>query len=159
MTTQDVHEAARKGNIAELRSAIANGLDINQSDSSGKTPLHCAVAWKHAAAVSLLLENGADVLKQDEEGKTALHYAVEFNLIGIAGELLESCNDVVAIGDKHGNQPLWTAAFNARGNYDMVKLILRFGGDPKHRNNVSLTPLDIPKRKNEPALLQLLETA
>ncbi|HEY7426960.1 MAG TPA: hypothetical protein VH682_22180, partial [Gemmataceae bacterium] len=33
-----------------------------------------------------------------------------------------------------------------------------YGADPHHRNNANLTPLDIPKRKRDDALLRFLES-
>ena len=66
---------------------------------------------------------------------------------------------VVAIADRYGNEPLWTAAFNAKGNYELVSLLLRHGANPTHRNNAGLSPLDIPKRKRDDALLCILESS
>jgi ankyrin repeat protein len=101
---------------------------------------------------------GADITSQGKDGSTALHSAIEHKLPKVLEALVKKCPEAVSIADKHGNQPLWTAAFNARGDYEMVEMLLECGADPEHLNKVSLTPLDIPKRKGEPALLQLLES-
>jgi ankyrin repeat protein len=158
MNTIDIHGYARMNLVEELRSAIHKGVDLNKKDIFGATALHYAVAEKHQAIVALLLENGADVAVQDKDGKTALHYAIEYNIPEMAELLIKQDPAVIAISDQFGNQPLWTATFNSKGDYSLVLLLLRHGADPKHRNNVNLSPLDIPKRKGDNALLRVFES-
>jgi ankyrin repeat protein len=144
--------------VDDLQTAIMSGVDINEKDRFGATPLHYAIAEKSLEAISLLLKHGADVTAQDGDGKTPLHYAVEHNLPMVAEELLKKNPAVISIADRFGNEPLWTAAFNAKGTYEFVALLLRYGADPQHRNNANLTPLDIPKRKRDDGLLRVLES-
>jgi ankyrin repeat protein len=154
----DLRKLAIQNRVEELRAALMKGADPNERDSFGATALLAAIAYKSLDVIPVLLENGADVTVQDKDGSTALHYAIEHKLPKILQALLRKCPHAVSLSDKHGNQPLWTAAFNARGDYEMVSMLLESGADPEHANKVSLTPLDIPKRKGEPALLQLLES-
>jgi len=158
MRAIDLHRCARMNLIDEARTAIENGFDLSEKDKFGATALHYAVAENNVDMVALLLEHDADVIVQDGDGKTALHYAIEYKLPGVAEMMLEKNPKVVGIADKFGNEPLWTAAFNAGGNYELVRLLLRYGADPDHRNNVNLSPRDIPKRKRDDMLLQLLES-
>jgi ankyrin repeat protein len=144
--------------VSELQSAIAKGADLDEKDQFGATPLHYAVAERNDYLVGILLEHGADVLAQDMDGKTSLHYAIEYRLPSVAERLLRKSTKVVHISDKFGNQPLWTAAFNANGDYELVSLLLSFGGDARHCNSVNLTPLDIASRKSDDALLYILSS-
>jgi ankyrin repeat protein len=144
--------------VEDLRAAIAKGADLNEKNKFGATPLHSAIANKSLEVIPLLLEHGADVTTQDSDGKTALHYAIEHNLPDVAREVLKRNPSVVAIADQYGNQPLWTAVFNAKGNYELVSLLLHYGADPGHLNKVNLRPLDIAKRRHDNALLRILES-
>lgn len=158
MGSNDIHRFARKGDIESIRLASQKGSNLDAKDEFGSTALEYAIAEKQLDTVFLLIELGAKVASQDDDGLTSLHCAIEHKLPSVLEALLAKCPEAVAISDKHGNQPLWTAAFNARGKYEMVSMLLRHGADPTHRNNVNLCALDIPKRKNEPALLLLLES-
>jgi pectate lyase len=58
---RSIHEAARFGALAKVRSLIEKGNDINEKDASGKTPLHYAVGNGHKDVAELLIAKGADV--------------------------------------------------------------------------------------------------
>lgn len=49
------------------------GADVQQTDSSGCTPLFYATALGHADCVRLLLDSNADLDHQDNKGRTAAH--------------------------------------------------------------------------------------
>jgi hypothetical protein len=156
--TRSIHELARLNLAPELQATLASGSDPNEKDNFGTTALQYAIAEKNDDAAAVLLENGADVTVQDSEGKTALHYAIEHGLPRLAELLLKKNPTVMGIGDNCGNEPLWTAAFNAKGNYELVSLLMRHGADPTHRNRVNLSPLDIARRKGDEALLHILQS-
>lgn len=157
MLSVDIHRLARMGDIVGIRLAAADGVNVDEKDDLGTTPLLYAISSKQIEAVQELLTLGADPALQDRNGSTAFHYAIEHRLPLVLEALLKRCDEGIHVSDKHGNQPLWTAVFNARGDYQMVAMLLEHGADPTHRNRVSLTPSDIPKRRGEPALLELLE--
>lgn len=158
MPTWDLHACARFNRLEELRGFIANGVNVNEKDESDTTALLYAIAYKNREAIAVLLEHGADVAVQDSDGKTSLHIAIEYKLPDVAEELLKKNPGLVAIADKHGNQPLWTAAFNPKGDYELVLILLRYGADPEHRNNVNLSPIDSAKISSDNALVRILES-
>jgi ankyrin repeat protein len=155
----DLHGYAVMNRVDELRAAITEGVNLNEKDRFGATALHSAIAYKNLEVIALLLEHGAEVTAQDKDGSTPLHYAIEHNLHSVAEALVKRNPAVIVIADKHGNQPLWTAAFNARGSYETVSMLLGYGADPNHVNKTSLSPLDLAKRIGEGALLRILESA
>jgi Ankyrin repeats (3 copies)/Ankyrin repeat len=157
MAGNDIHRFARMGDLDAIRKTVLGGTDINVKDQFGTTALLSAIAEKQVNAAHLLLQLGADATVQDKGGSTALHYAIEHELPTVLESLLRKCPEAVSISDKHGNQPLWTAAFNARGANDMVSMLLRCGADPEHRNNVNRSPLDVAKRKGDDDLFRLLK--
>ena len=55
-----LHEAAAKGDVAEIEKLVADGEKPNIQDSKSRTPLHVAVYLKQHAAARALLRLGAN---------------------------------------------------------------------------------------------------
>ena len=63
-----------KGPVDKLLQLIKEeGLDVNERDVGGLTPLMKAAARDHTEAIAVLLDNGADINATDNSGYTALH--------------------------------------------------------------------------------------
>ena len=74
--TRSLHEAAAKGDIEQVSSLIAEGVDVDARNRAGATPLHQAAKWGQSAVIQLLLAKGASIDARDTSGYTPLHYAV-----------------------------------------------------------------------------------
>ena len=73
-------ELAGNGELAEVRSALVRGEDVNSRGTKGTTALMWAVWNNHNSIVKLLLDQPAvDVNVKDNDGWTALHYAAISN--------------------------------------------------------------------------------
>lgn len=58
--SDDLREAARRGDLDAIRAALADGADIDSRDEKGWTALMWAASEARGDAVDLLLESGAD---------------------------------------------------------------------------------------------------
>lgn len=68
--------AVENGDSTTVRVLINNGMDVNDWDEYGTTPLMIAASNGHTDIVRLLLNAGADVNVQSEYGYTALILAL-----------------------------------------------------------------------------------
>ena len=94
-----VENAAREGNVAELRRlrvGEAGGEPVDATDSFGMTALHCAADNGRLEAVQYLLERGASVDVPNNSKTTALHRAAYYGHAAVARELV-----------LHGADPPW----------------------------------------------------
>merc|ERR1712168_1571317 len=64
-----LHCAAREGQTGVVRLLLTlPGLEIDQRDTQGRTPLFLAVSGQHAEVSHQLLQSGADLMSQDLSG-------------------------------------------------------------------------------------------
>jgi ankyrin repeat protein len=61
-----LHDAAGRGDLAEVERLLAAGMQVNRFDELGKTPLHHAAAGGHLEVMRRLLSAGADVNACDD---------------------------------------------------------------------------------------------
>jgi hypothetical protein len=69
--TKQLFDAARAGDVDDVRAAIRAGADINAKDKHGDTPLHSAALLSRVSAVQELLKNGANRTITNARGFTA----------------------------------------------------------------------------------------
>ena len=72
---EPIHEAAKEGDLAKVKSLIAEGSDVNVRDENGFTPLHFAAYRGYKDVAELLILKGANVNAVDKWGGTPLHSA------------------------------------------------------------------------------------
>lgn len=66
---QNIHQAARFGNLKAVEIFLKSGVNINDRDTNGCTPLYLAVRDNHEALGLFLLQNGANpyIFPENEE--------------------------------------------------------------------------------------------
>jgi len=107
---------------SELFAALAEGMDPDQKDESGKTALHLACASGWTEAVSLLLMSGADPNARDNNATTPLHFAAWLNHLDCI-QLLFNYGVDLDLAEGKG----WTALHDAvrREYVDIILEILK----------------------------------
>lgn len=105
--------AACNGDIELLKSAIASGVDINDTSTfSRRTALMIAVSNEQIECINILLENGANPNIPDMYGMTPIHFAVTKNSPDIIEMLvLAGANKDVLTNEGSGIQ--WTPLIRA----------------------------------------------
>ncbi|HEX8557218.1 MAG TPA: ankyrin repeat domain-containing protein [Pyrinomonadaceae bacterium] len=112
---EQLYEAARRGDIAEVRAALDRGADVNARFRYGATALFKAAERGHTEVVRLLIERGADVTVKDTfYGATALYWATDKGHAGVARAILaksaEGAGEVLLAGVRTGKADMVAAA-------------------------------------------------
>ncbi len=128
MAEEGIHEAARKGTLADLSSCLVEGADLEARNEWGETPLLIAAKGAHIAAVRLLLNAGADVNAADEAGITSL---------------MAAANSTIRIAQQDGGiYDPWTELIDENVETQaMVEELLDAGTDPDGRDAIGRTAL------------------
>lgn len=145
---EKLFEAARSGNIARARQALADGANVNAQDENNNTPLHWVamrddyrVPMKsYEEILQVLLENGAQgsINKQNKHGDTPLHRAAGSGNKEVVQVLLENgARESLNTKTNHGNTPLQQAI----------------------NDYLSLENIDMNPEDKKPAQTDLLEVA
>jgi len=71
-----IHNAIESGNEFVIKTLLAMGVDIEELDSSGRTPLVHALEKHHVAICKILVEKGAKIARGASDDETLLTHAV-----------------------------------------------------------------------------------
>uniref|UniRef100_T1JB51 SOCS box domain-containing protein n=1 Tax=Strigamia maritima TaxID=126957 RepID=T1JB51_STRMM len=105
---------------------IQSGCSINQTDSSGLTPLHIAVSHGYKDLVFILLKSRANVKTVTPLGYTPLHLAAQRSSLEVIKLLIEAGSDIERY-DREGKTPLVHACIF--GNNEIIKYLISLGAD------------------------------
>ena len=109
----EIHDKVLKANTEEVKRLVAKGVDLNELDSLGNTPLHWAVMGGYIDIVEILLGAGADPNVLCSQGYTPKWSALDFELYDIA-ELLTSYGGKTNTGEGF-DKASWTVFKNSIG--------------------------------------------
>ena len=70
-----LHEAAKSGDLEDVRELLAQGVSVHSTNSEGATPLHWAAFKGHVDVARELLKQGANVNATTKKGSTPLRLA------------------------------------------------------------------------------------
>jgi len=113
-------------------------LGIDSCDSYLRTPLIWATFYNNTELLDWLIKNGANINHQDRNGYCALHFAGQQKNLNSAKLLLDNEANI-NLTDIHGNPPIWTAIFNSKGDYELVRLYVLKGADLDKENKHNMT--------------------
>ena len=151
---QDIHEAAKKGDIATLKMLLERNPElINEKDIYGNASLHFACQGGHKDVVEFLIIKGADLNVKNNDERIPLHFAAGFGHKEVVS-LSISKGAKINSKDRHGDTPLYFAAF--AGHTDIVRLILSKGADLKSKNKFGDTPLHYAAIAGKSNIIELL---
>lgn len=142
---EQLYEAARKGDAAEVKALLDKGADVNAKFRYGATALFKAAERGNTEVVKVLIERGADVnVKDTFYGSTALSWALQKGHTGVILAILsksaEEAGDVLLTGVSNGNTELVSAAL-ATGKVPAETLtaaLVTAGSDAKNAPIVEL---------------------
>jgi ankyrin repeat protein len=136
----DIFQIVRLNEEAEF-DRILPQMDINLRNEYGQNLLHEAIAYGATGLARKLIDNGVDINEADNKGLIPLHYTGLYKDAAIASMIINAGGNL-NVRDEHYNTPFWTAVFNAKGNYDVVKVMAANGADALNPNKHGRSPLD-----------------
>ena len=157
----DIFDVAGLDSTGDLSKLIDKGVDINQRDKDGETPLMAAIRFDNLDNAKLLLSKNAQVNLKNKDGKTAI------NLVGSLG-LSEKTSEIIKLlvakgsdinhQDNEGTTALGSATLS--GKPAIVKALLENGANPNIVDNNGSTPIwsvcIIPNIKDAKMITDLL---
>jgi len=141
---QGLIQAARYGDIANVRKYLDLGANIEVKDYRGLTSLQIACARGHLDVVRLLLEHGANIEAAGESGQTSLILASMEGRLNIVKELLDRGANIEAVENRHGSNSLQMASF--RGYPIVVKELVDRGANIFAKNVGGVTARQAAER-------------
>ncbi len=134
--SSELYFAASRGDVADVRTLISQGADVNEQETNGFTSLMAAALEGHTEIVQLLINEGADVNRQGSNGGTALINSSLRGHIEVVKLLLNAGADVKS---ESGIRAFFHAA--ASGHTQIVRLFLDKGLDINVRDSSDGTAL------------------
>jgi ankyrin repeat protein len=148
------HLAEKGDEVIILAYLLASDkLDINSTDSYGRTLLSWVAGRGHKAVVTLLLDKGVELETKDQSGRTPLTWAAGCGHEAVAILLLEK-GAGLETKDQFGRTPLsWAAEY---GQEAVVTLLLERGAELETKDIYSRTPLSLASENGHKAVVTLL---
>ncbi|GMP94648.1 hypothetical protein CsSME_00044030 [Camellia sinensis var. sinensis] len=128
--------AAMRGDDLLLHQLLKRGMDPNELDSNGRTPLHIAASKGSVECVLLLLDYGADPNRKDSEGNVPIWDAILGRHESVIKKLVNNGAKISA-----GDVGQFACFAVEQNNIDLLKDIIHYGGDITLLNSLGTTAL------------------
>ena len=144
-------ESSQCGNNEAVQFLLDLGVNINYSNSEGKTALMLACQAGHEEVVQTLVLGGANVNLQDNTGYTALMVSKTKEIFAL---LLQSNADINILTHR-GSTPLIIAS--ALGHLSVVEMLLvEYNNDPNVQNKEGCTALILTSQNGHYQVAEIL---
>lgn len=125
--SKDLFYVVERYGVEEVKKAIDTGVDINQKNNNGFTPLLIAVKEYNLEIVKYLVSQGADFKLKNNDGFDALIIATHGNFKNIFEYLLSQGADITTTDPRNKRQPIHIAS--KAGYLGILEVILNKGVD------------------------------
>jgi uncharacterized protein len=134
-----LHEAAAKGDVAEIEKLLKEGEKPNIQDAKSRTPLHVAAYMKQHAAAKALLAGGANPNALEIDRYDIVTIAAVANDLEMLKIALEGGASPRNITSRYDGTALIAAAHI--GHVEVVKMLIAAKAPLNHVNNLGWTAL------------------
>jgi ankyrin repeat protein len=134
-----LHEAAAKGDVAEIEKLLKEGEKPNIQDAKSRTPLHVAAYMKQHAAAKALLAGGANPNALEIDRYDIVTIAAVANDVEMLKIALDGGASARNITSRYDGTALIAAAHI--GHVEVVKMLIAAKAPLNHVNNLGWTAL------------------
>ena len=134
-----LHEAAAKGDVAEIEKLLKEGEKPNIQDAKSRTPLHVAAYMKQHAAAKALLAGGANPNALEIDRYDIVTIAAVVNDLEMLKIALDGGASARNITSRYDGTALIAAAHI--GHVEVVKMLIAAKAPLNHVNNLGWTAL------------------
>jgi uncharacterized protein len=134
-----LHDAAARGDVAEIEKLIAEGEKPNIQDANSRTPLHVAAFLRKHAAAQALIRLGANPNALDAQRYDIITIAAVNNDLDMLKIAIEGGGDTRAVTSPYAGTALIAAAH--RGHVEIVRALIAAKAPLNHVNNLGWTAL------------------
>jgi ankyrin repeat protein len=134
-----LHDAAARGDVAEIEKLIGQGEKPNIQDSNSRTPLHVAALLRKHAAAQALIRLGANPNALDAQRYDVITIAAVNNDLDMLKIALEGGGNARAITSPYDGTALIAAAH--LGHVDIVRALIAAKAPLNHINKLGWTAL------------------
>lgn len=148
------YSAVKTGQTEEVRSLLAEGLDVNQPFGEGISALHLAVINNQEEVAEILIQSGANVNAPDATlSATPLHLAALYGRNNIANALIKRGANVNALM-KFNISPLLVAAQFKQA--EMIELLLNNKANLHHSDQDGYSALHFAAQNGDDITAKIL---
>lgn len=134
-----LHDAAARGDVAEIEKLIAEGEKPDIQDGNSRTPLHVAVFRHHHAAARALIRLGADANALDAQSYDIVTIAAVDNDVEMLKIALDGGGNPRAVTSPYRGTALIAAAH--LGHVEAVGMLIAAKAPLNHVNSLGWTAL------------------